>query len=229
MKKVTIMLFLVGAVGVTVKGSQIKDEDIRFTPKMSNLRPDSPFPGVFGLNNFRKKLYKPISEANIPVSKVGEVAPEGYHREGQFYVKNLPISTRHEYYNQFIEGYEPKEEFEERMFVRRHPEYMRSLLGEEMSQKDINRREAILASPEYKAKAAQERKRLLDVEKGRISGTRYMMPKQQSLWSRFTDWVRSFGQTNYGSSTIPQQEYEYHSFEPNQSSTSRDMSSSSKE
>jgi hypothetical protein len=190
MKKVAIMLFLVG---ITARASQIKDEDIRFTPKMSNLRADFPFPGVYGLNNFRKKLYKPLSEANIEVSKVGGVAPEGYHREGQFYVKNLPISTRHEYYNQFVEGYEPKEEFEERMFVRRNPEYMKTFLGEEMSQEDINRREAILAKPAYQAKAAQHRERLLDIEKGRISGSRYMMPKQQSLWSRFVNWIS--GQT----------------------------------
>src|SRR5260221_8427865 len=227
MKKVAIMLFLVGTI---VRASQIKDEDIRFSPKMSNLRTGhfSHANSERNKNNLYKKLYKPQSEAHIHVSKVGDVAPEGYHKEGQFYVKNLPISTRHEYYNQFVEGYEPKEEFEERMLVNRHPDAMR-MLGGEMSQEDINRREEILASPAYRVKAAQERKRLLDVEKGRVSGTRYMMPKQQGLWDRFTNWLWSFGQTNYGASANSQQEYEYHSFEPNQSPVSRDISSQSRE
>jgi len=218
MKKVIFMIFVVGMMNGVAKAGEVRDEDINFTPKISTLRPST----------LRKTLYKPSSEATIHGSRVGVMdEPEGYHREGQFYVKNLPISTRHEYYNQFIEGYEPRKTFEERMLVRRHPEVMEAL-GEKMSDEDIRRREQILASPEYQEKAAKGREWLLNIEKGRISGTRGMMPRPEpTLWSRFTNWLWSFGKTDSRGSiaTIPQQP----SYVDMEYTPSQDIRSSSRE
>ncbi len=217
MKKVILMIFMVGMVGGIVRAGEVRDEDIKFTPKIPAENQQA----------IRKALHSPVAEAAIPVEKVGKVAPKGYHREGSFYVKNLPISTRHEYYNQFIEGYEPREEFEERMLVKRIPEAM-DYLGEPMSQEDIKRREQILASPAYQAKAAKEREWLLNVEKGRISGTRGMMPRPEpTLWSRFTNWLWSFGKTDSRGSmaTIPQQG----SYVDMEYTPSQDIRSSSRE
>ena len=186
MKKVVLMIFMMGIVSSVVKSGEVRDEDIKFTPKTPNWMNDFYYKKA-------KVLYGPVTEAVIPVAD-GTVAPEGYHREGSFYVKKLPISGRHEFYNQFIEGYEPKESFENKMLARRNPQLMSQLYGEEMSQKQIDKRAALLANPEYQEKEAKEREWLLNVEKGRISPTRWMAPKMeqsQSYWSRFINWLWS--------------------------------------
>ena len=134
MKKVALMIFVVGMMGGITYGAEKKPY----------------YGGVFG-RKLGTHWTRPTTHIYRPLAE-GEKVPKGYTEltadekdlvraqemepvigsNFEKSTKELPLSSqvkraaqkklasgRHEYYNQFIEGYEPKEEFENKMLLRR--------------------------------------------------------------------------------------------------------------
>ncbi len=217
MKKVVQLMLLVGIMNGIVRGSEIKEKDISFGPKLKYTM----HRGGHETRYAPSTPYAHIKESQSARIRQRESIPEGYVRVGttHYFQKKLPISTQHEKYNMFIEGYEPKEEFEKRIVAGGpHSDWIKN-------RSRWAQRKELLKNPEYQEQQAQERDRLLEVERqsrtkqstmsdpefwNRVEKRikeRNRQAREQSYWYRFTNWLSSFRSTPTTSQPIYHSEY----------------------
>lgn len=202
--------------------SESSKQNISFGPKLyMNLKEKYPYaPSTYARTELKEGEFIPEGYVKVPESHYRPYTPvikniqEGRYThmgEPRYYQKKLPISAKHEKWNMFIEGYEPKEEFEKRIIMKT-PSY------EAFKNKARwAKRQEILKSPEYWEQQAKERERLLSLEQQpRIKPTtplweqrlqKAVETREQSNWSRFINWLYSIKNSFRSTATISQPRY----------------------
>ena len=209
-------LFLIAALTVCVQSTiNIASEKhkISFGPKLYNLHEEKRYaPSTYA--RIKLQHEDPIPEGYVKVKEPSyyPLSYPPYARQydrpthvgpSRIYQKKLPVSGKHEYYNQFIEGYEPTEEFEKKMISR-------ASVDDQMKNRSIwKKHRKLKSSQEYMEQKDREKERLLKLEKesrpkppgmsdpefwDRVEERikeRNRQEREQSYWYRFTNWLRS--------------------------------------
>lgn len=210
-------------------------QDISFGPKLGRFSDEKSYARYATPTYARIKIRsgEPIPEGYIIVEKSSDYHPYARaHRtagasgdihmgEPRIYQKKLPVSAKHEKWNMWIEGYEPREEFEKRIATRSpYTDLFKN-------QSRLAKRQELLESPEYQEQQIKEREQLLSLEKQprpttqasfskRLQAAVEAREKNKSYWSRFLNWLSSLKNPKPTIATLqPRYSSEYTTIEDN--------------